>query len=94
LIPAPENQPNRPLKAGNLLLNKAGSGTGSLEPAADVDLCVSFAAIVTGAGRVGIFLGPFIYSQVRAVAVDDQPANGILGFFAANLTSIDCVDHV
>jgi len=69
------------------------SRAGSFEPAADVDLGVSFAAIVTRAGRVRSFLGPLEDRQLRTVAVDDEPAHGILALLLADFTSIDGVDH-
>ena len=65
----------------------------ALEPAADVDLRVGFAAIVARARRIGGFLGPFVDGQLRAVAVDDDPAHRIFALLAANFTSINSVDH-
>ena len=69
------------------------SRAGGFEPAADVDLGVGFAAIVACAGRTSGFLGPLEDGQLRAVAVDDEPADGILALLTADFTSINGVDH-
>src|SRR5580658_2992970 len=69
------------------------SRAGGFEPAADINLGVGFAAIVARAGRIGGFLGPLEDGQLRTVAVDDEPAHGILALLTADFTSINGVDH-
>ena len=63
------------------------------EPATDVDLRMGFAAIVPGAALIGSILVPLEYGQFRVTAVDDDPSHRTLGFFAADFTSINSVDH-
>lgn len=70
-----------------------GSGASGLKPAADVDLCVGFAAVVTCAGRVGGFFGPLENGKLRVAAMDDNPANRIIAFFAADFTAVTSPDH-
>ena len=66
---------------------------GGFEPTADIDLSVTLAAIMARAGRVGILFRPLIDGKVRAAAINDEPANRVLAFLAADFTSIDRVDH-
>ena len=69
------------------------SGAGRLKPAADVDLCVRFSAIMASARRVGVLFCPLIDGQMRAAAIDDEPANRLFALLATNFTSIDGIDH-
>ena len=69
--------------------SRAGGG----KPAADVDLRVSFAAIVARAWRVGGFFRPFENRQLGVAATDDDPMLRIFALFAADFTSIVGADH-
>jgi hypothetical protein len=63
------------------------------KPPADVNLCVSFAAVVPRVGRIGSFLRPFENVQLLVIALDYNPTHRIFALGAANLTSIDSADH-
>ena len=69
------------------------SGTGGLKPAADIDLGVRFAAVVTRAGCVSGFFGPLKDGKLRTIAVDHDPALRVITFFSTDFTSINGADH-
>jgi hypothetical protein len=69
------------------------SGAGGFEPAAYVNLGVGFSAIMPGAGCVGHFFCPPVDGELAAVAVDGDPAHGIVALFTADFTTIDGSDH-
>ena len=64
-----------------------------LEPAADIHLGMGLAAVVTRALLVGGFLVPLEHGQFCVAALDHNPAHGMLALFAADFTSIACLDH-
>lgn len=64
-----------------------------LEPTADIDLGVGFAAVVARAPLVGGFLVPLENRQLFITTVDHNPPHGILAFLSADFTSITRLDH-
>src|ERR1700739_3628538 len=75
-----------------LMLSKR-LGANRLKPAADVDLCVGFAAIMARMGGVGGLLGPFKYRQLLVAAMNDHPFHRVLAFLTAYLTTVNPVNH-
>ena len=65
-----------------------------LKPATDIDLGVGLAAIVTGMGFVGGLFCPFEDGELCVAAMDGDPPDRPVGFFAADFTSINSVDHL
>ena len=64
-----------------------------LKPPADVNLRVGLAAVVPCVRRIGGFPCPFEYRQLRIAALDHNPTHRMVALFAANFTSINCIDH-
>ena len=63
------------------------------KPAAEVNLGMGLSAIMAGMRGVGGFPGPFEDGQLRVAAMNHNPAGRMFAFFAANLTSINRVNH-
>ena len=53
----------------------------------------ALSAVVPRAGRIGRFFVPLENRQLRVAAVDHDPSDRLLALLAANLTSINPVDH-
>ena len=58
-----------------------------VEPAADVDLGVSFAAIMPGSGRVGGFRTPPVHGKLGISTPNHEPVDRITGHASADFTS-------
>jgi hypothetical protein len=63
-------------------------GTHRIEPAADVNLGVSFSAVVPGAGGVSDIGIPTEHGKVGIPTSDDEPVDGIASYDPADLTSV------
>jgi hypothetical protein len=67
--------------------------TVGLEPAADIDLGVGFAAVMARTALVGGFLVPLEYRQLCIAAVYDDPSSRVLTLLTADFTSITRLYH-
>jgi hypothetical protein len=65
-----------------------GWGAGSLQPAADVNLSMGFAAEVPRAGRIGDVGVPLVQTKFGFSATDDEPMNGSTGHGTADFATV------
>jgi hypothetical protein len=54
---------------------------------------MGLAAVMTSAAEIGGLLGPLENRQFLVAAMDDHPPHRTFGLLAANLTSINRVNH-
>ena len=54
---------------------------------------MSLTAIMPSSGRIRSFFGPFEDGELRAAAMNCDPANGVLTFFAADFAFVDSADQ-
>jgi len=72
---------------GALLIGRFRRRANGLEPAADVHLGVSFAAVVAGTLRVGGFGVPSVHGKRGISTLNHEPVSGVTGHKSADLTS-------
>ena len=65
-----------------------GRGADGIEPAADIDLGMGFAAVVAGVGRVGGSGAPTIDGEVGISTTNDEPVERSAGDDSADFTSV------
>ena len=72
---------------GALFIGRFRRGANGLEPAADVHLGVSFAAVMAGVLRVGGFSVPSVHGKRGISTLNHEPASGVTGHKSADFTS-------